>query len=565
MAVNLGVAPDLPAARAALARGDWATAREGFTAALEHGETAVAWEGLSWAAWWLDDEELTFSARERAYRAYRADGDPRSAARLAVWLASDAMDFRGDDAVAGGWLQRARHLLAGEAPSAEHGWVSVMEATHALKWLGAPDAAAAHAATAVDLGRRLGITDLEAVGLGLEGMALIALGRAEEGLQRLDAASAVASGEDFELPVSPFWTLCMVVSACEGMGDFTRAAQWCVAMRSLSERWGGRSLLGFCRTAYGNVLAARGDWPAAEAELEAAVGDLQAARPALAAAGLVRLGELRARQGRLEEARSLFERARPHPLALVGLGALALDAGDAAAAADAAERVLRRDGSGRHLDRVPALRLLVRARAALGELDAAATAHAELERAATDLGTPYLRGHADLAAGELNAARGDLEAARHACEDAADGFAACAAPYDAALARVALARVLARLGRERTAQDEARAAIAVLTALGAQRDVELARAATAGCDDVAAAAGGDAAGERRAPAEASELTPRELDVLRLVAQGLSDAEIAERLIVSPHTVHRHVANVRTKLCLPSRAAAVGYAARSGLL
>jgi DNA-binding NarL/FixJ family response regulator len=105
----------------------------------------------------------------------------------------------------------------------------------------------------------------------------------------------------------------------------------------------------------------------------------------------------------------------------------------------------------------------------------------------------------------------------------------------------------------------------VLSELGAQRDVELARAAAAGRDGATAAGRGEAGGERRAPAEPSELTPRELDVLRLVAQGLSDPEIAERLIVSPHTVHRHVANVRTKLCLPSRAAAVGYAARSGLL
>ncbi len=54
-------------------------------------------------------------------------------------------------------------------------------------------------------------------------------------------------------------------------------------------------------------------------------------------------------------------------------------------------------------------------------------------------------------------------------------------------------------------------------------------------------------------------------MLRLVAQGLSDREIAERLVLSPHTVHRHVANVRTKLRLPSRAAAAAYAARNGLL
>ena len=63
----------------------------------------------------------------------------------------------------------------------------------------------------------------------------------------------------------------------------------------------------------------------------------------------------------------------------------------------------------------------------------------------------------------------------------------------------------------------------------------------------------------------TELSARELEVLRLVAEGLSDAEIAERLVLSRHTVHRHVANIRTKLRLPSRAAAVAHAARIGLL
>jgi pimeloyl-ACP methyl ester carboxylesterase/DNA-binding CsgD family transcriptional regulator len=67
------------------------------------------------------------------------------------------------------------------------------------------------------------------------------------------------------------------------------------------------------------------------------------------------------------------------------------------------------------------------------------------------------------------------------------------------------------------------------------------------------------------PAADTDLSARELEVLRLVAAGLSDAEIAERLVLSPHTVHRHVANIRTKLRLPSRAAAVAYAARRGLV
>jgi ATP/maltotriose-dependent transcriptional regulator MalT len=300
------------------------------------------------------------------------------------------------------------------------------------------------------------------------------------------------------------------------------------------------------------VLATRGDWAAAETELVAAVDDLEASRPAMAASGLARLGELRARQGRTEEARALFERAQPHGLALVGLGTLALDEGDPEAAADAAERVLRRVGHADVLHRVPGLKLLARAQTALGDLDAAASACAELEDAAERLGTPYMQAHARLAAGELAAAQGDLAAARRACEDALDRFTECAAPYDAALARVALARVLAALGRERAAHQEAAAARDVLAALGAARDVAQAEAAAAG-------------GPAGRPRELEELTAREVEVLRLVALGLGDAEIAERLIVSPHTVHRHVANVRTKLGLPSRAAAVGWAVRAGLL
>jgi LuxR family transcriptional regulator, maltose regulon positive regulatory protein len=61
------------------------------------------------------------------------------------------------------------------------------------------------------------------------------------------------------------------------------------------------------------------------------------------------------------------------------------------------------------------------------------------------------------------------------------------------------------------------------------------------------------------------LTPRELDVLKLVAQGLSNPDIARRLVLSEHTVHRHLSNTLRKLDLPSRAAAAAWGARNGLL
>jgi hypothetical protein len=96
---------------AALKRGEWEDARDAFAAALAAEETGAAWEGLGWAAWWLSDEATTLRAREAAYRAFRGEGDDASAGRVAAWLASDFREFRGEDAVARGWLVRAHRLL----------------------------------------------------------------------------------------------------------------------------------------------------------------------------------------------------------------------------------------------------------------------------------------------------------------------------------------------------------------------------------------------------------------------------------------------------------------------
>jgi ATP/maltotriose-dependent transcriptional regulator MalT len=263
----------------------------------------------------------------------------------------------------------------------------------------------------------------------------------------------------------------------------------------------------------------------------------------------VRLAELRARQGRVEEARALYERAGPS--GVLGLGELALYAGEAADAADAAERVLRRLPAADVLGRVPALELLARARADQGEHEVARDAYEDLERASGLLGTAYLLGRLRLVAAHLAHARGDFDEARRAAEDAVDRLTDAAAPYDAAVARLWLARALLGLRREESAAAAARAARDAFAALGAVRELGSAEALLAG--------------GREGEVDLGELSPREVEVVRLVAQGLGDAEIAARLVLSPHTVHRHVANVRTKLRLPSRTAAVAYAARAGLL
>ena len=118
--------------RAALGRAAWSQACLHFEEAVASSDAAEAWEGLSRAAWWQGDQDTTLSARERAYRAYREADDMCGAARMAMWLASDHLDFRGDDAVASAWLARGRALLGDQGACAESGFLTVLEADMAL-------------------------------------------------------------------------------------------------------------------------------------------------------------------------------------------------------------------------------------------------------------------------------------------------------------------------------------------------------------------------------------------------------------------------------------------------
>jgi ATP/maltotriose-dependent transcriptional regulator MalT len=291
----------------------------------------------------------------------------------------------------------------------------------------------------------------------------------------------------------------------------------------------------------------RGDWPAAEAELLAALNELRANRPAAIAPAIVRLAELRRRQGRRDEAAKLFESARTHRMSLLGRGELALDSGDARGARDLADQALRRIPVTSRTERVGALDLLARASVALGDHAAAAAAAGELESIAAAIDTDPLRALALRARG-LSLSESDRAHARQLLEDAADLFERASMPFEAAFAQLALARVLARENHSAAARAASRHAAAIYERLGV-------------------AIGPQATDERspHAEFERSPLTMREREVLRLVADGFADKEIAARLHLSPHTIHRHVSNILTKLDLPSRSAAVAHAAKLRLL
>ncbi|MFN2491052.1 MAG: LuxR C-terminal-related transcriptional regulator [Actinomycetota bacterium] len=533
----------------ALKRGAWEEARGLFEDALRQEETPEALEGLGRACWWLDDVARVAEARERAYRAYRRRGDARGAARIALELAEDALIFRAEEAVWNGWTERARRLLADLEPSPEHAVLAVRDAFFAFMLAADMEAARRSAADAIDVAMRFEMFDLEMLARAIDGVARVAEGKVAEGMRILDEATAAAtSGEmhDVELIGN---TCCFMIYGCERVRDFSRAAQWCERVREFSERNGLTSLLGVCRTHYAMVLAFAGAWAEAEAELVGAAEQL-ALRPAQAAEGVARLGELRRRQGRHEEALKLFEEVAFLPEAQIGRGLLALDQDDYAEAANLAERLLRQIPVSDRMQRVHAYELVARARAALGDLAAARQALSEVESAADDIGTTEMRAAAAFTGGAVALASGEADRARSLLEDAIDLYERSRMPYESAEARLLLARTLIALDQRDRVEVEAHRAAATFARLGAVHAEKVARKTVAA----------PTTGKRAGP-----LTRRELEILSLVGDGLSDKVIAERLTISEHTVHRHISNILTKLNVPSRAAAAAQAAKLGLL
>lgn len=531
----------------ALARGAWAEALALLDGVEDDPE---ALEAIGVASWWLDDADATIDARERAYRIYRDRGDRLGAARVAGALAWDSILFGGRTAVARGWLDRGTRLLEEERLGPEHAWLAVREAEVALA-AGAPALAKEAARRAISIAGQVDREDVQVVGRSLEGLALVHEGLIDEGMRRLDESAVAAKGGDLKDLMWVGKVCCNLIAACERVGDVERATQWCAEVKEFAQRWELRTLFNVCRTQYAGVLLQSGAWPEAEAELEGALAVLSTGRRGSLVDGTARLGELRRRQGRLDEARSLFAQAERSWIARVGTAELALDEGDTAAALAMAERLERATEADRHLDRVAVLALVVRAAVAAGDVDAAGAASAELDAVADHVGTTGARAAAARAGGERAQAVGDLELARRRLEDAVDLFGSYDAPYERARARLALAHVLMELGLEQRARAEAGAARDAFAELDAGRDM------------VAASALLDPAGSGRRPP--GSLTRREREVLGFVAAGRSNREIAAELVVSPHTVHRHVANILRKLGEPTRAAAAARAARDGLV
>ena len=285
----------------ALAAGDWTGARDSFRAALDLGQSAEALNGLGEALWWLGETQDSVDYRERAYAEFRRRPDPVQAANIALVLCVHYQANIGNAAASAGWLARATRLVQEFELEDFRGWILLLEGAEA------EDAATGEklAREAKELAAQSGDLDLELCALAQIGSCLVKQGRVDEGLAFLDeamAGSLVGEGGDFDTVV---FTSCEMIGSCTRCADFERAVQWIRAADRFTERYGCPFLYVYCRTLYGSVLVATGDWTAAERELESALKESRGSQPALHSSAAATLAELRVAQGRIEEAERL--------------------------------------------------------------------------------------------------------------------------------------------------------------------------------------------------------------------------------------------------------------------
>jgi LuxR family transcriptional regulator, maltose regulon positive regulatory protein len=469
----------LQAGRAALAEGNWVEARRCFEAASPDREDPQALEGLGMACWWLEEYAAAIDARECAYRLYRTREDVLGSARMAIWLGHDYAEYKGETAVANGWLRRAERFLKGLPLSPEHALLAYLNAHNALMGHRDPVAARRHSVEAAEIARKVGPTDIEMVGVALEGLAMVTEGEVSQGMSRLDEATAAALAGELTDPIMVGTACCYLIRACEQVHDYDRAAQWCERVQEFSRRWNLSGLFSACRIQYAGLLTIRGQWAEAEQEIEALRRHVEQIQPRLVPIAQIRLADLRRRQGRWDEAEELLARSGAHLLAVLGRAQLAFDRGEPTSAAELAEEYLRRVPEPDRTERVPGLDVLARARTAEGLLDPARTAIAELRAIADTLGTEPLRGIVAHAEGCLLAAEGNHEGACGRLEESAALFERNESPFEAARSRLQLARTLMTLRRREPATLALQAAHTASEQLGATRQtaeaVELSR------------------------------------------------------------------------------------------
>jgi DNA-binding CsgD family transcriptional regulator len=497
-------------------------------------------ELLARSAYMLGRDDEYVAALERAHRAQLDADQALQAAGTAFWIGLHLF-LQGETAPATGWFARAQRLVEGEGGEcAERGYVMTAACLHQMA---ARDYAAVYATAseALEIAERWGDRDLAAFARMDQGCALLNLGRTDEGRRLVDETMVSVTAGELS-PVAAGLVYCNTISFCQDAHELRRAREWTAALSRWCEQ--ERDMVahtGICRVHRAEVMTLGGAWEDALGELrvlrERLAGGLVGQRATAAAA--YQQGELLRLTGEFEAAEEAYREAsrlgrEPQP----GLALLRLAQGEVASAAGSIRRALGE--AGEPLKRGALLPAYVEITLAQGDLDAARTARRELEQIAGRQRSDVLDAAAAQAEGAVRLAEGDADAALTATRRAWNLWQQLGAPYEAARARVLVGLACRALGDQDTAALELEAARAAFAELGAAPDLAVLRSLSE-------------------PADTGGLTARELEVLRLVAVGRSNREIAAALTISEHTAARHLQNIFAKLHVSSRTAASAFA------
>jgi DNA-binding CsgD family transcriptional regulator len=534
---------DLERGRAAHAQGAWRQAHQSLSRADRSSPLGPDdLELLAVCAYMLGRDEQFAHALERAHHAYVAAGEPLCAVRCAFWLSLTLM-LRGETGRSGGWLGRGQRLLEREARDcAERGYLLVpVMLGHMIA--GEYDAAFATATTAAEIGQRFAEPDLVAIALHEQGYARVRQGRIAEGLGLLDEAMVYVTAGELS-PIATGMVYCSVIEGCQEAHALGRAQEWTTALaRWCEDQPDLMPFTGRCLVHRAEIMQLHGAWSDALAEARRATERFEHT-VSLSGAGLAlyQQGEVHRLRGEVEAAQTAYRDAShrgvdPQP----GLALLRLAQGNAGAAATAMRRLVGE--AAEPMQRARLLPAHVEIMLAVGDRDAARLACAELGALAASQEHGMLGALAAHADGAVRLADGDTPGALVALRRAARAWQELGVPYQAARARVLVGLACRALGDADAAVLELDAARAAFAQLGAAPDL----------------AALDLLAEPQPPRARGGLTPRELEVLRLVAAGSTNKAIASELVLSERTVERHVSNILAKLGVSSRAGATAHA------
>ncbi|WP_112323893.1 response regulator transcription factor [Oceanibium sediminis] len=503
---------------------------------------------LATAAYMTGREDDYLSVLARLFDVQEAKQDAHAAARTAFWLGLTLM-FRGEPGRSGGWLARAAALAKNLPPgSAVHGYVLVPSAESAL---GRDDPANAQllAERILAIGEGSGDADLAAIARHIVGRARLAQGDIASGLADLDR-TMIAVSEGRCSPIVTGLIYCSVIDTCQSFRIYQRAREWTTALSGWCGTQPGLvAFTGRCLIHRSEIMVLAGDWSAAEGEADTACKRLLEG-PAAHHAGpaFYQRGEVLRLSGRFGEADEAYRAASRHGFdPQPGLALMRLAEGELQSAETAIRRALV--AAEKPTERMRLLPAAAKIALAAGDLTDADRYCAELGSLGETHGSDAFTAVSAEVRASLALARGEAETALRECSRAAGVWRRLQAPYRLAMVRLLTARSCAAMGDNETARGEAMAAMDTFRNLGAEPDVSAAEAVLR-------------AHTTRAE---SPLTSRQVQVLRFIAKGLTNREIAAQLGLSGRTVDRHVSDILTRIDAPTRAAATAWAVIHGVI